>query len=193
LSLTRQQAAAEVALAASFSPARVSFAEAEGIARLVLTPLTATLVHVGTMHVLITMLGLLVCGRVVEAVVGMRGMIILYVAGAYAAAAAHYAFGYFAFGPGVELPLIGAGSAVSAVIGAYAVLLGKNRLRVAGSSRGQWLNALWLATAWIVIQAMLDFAYGVPIVVIPIAALAGGFVAGLTLAKPLLLLRWRGA
>lgn len=182
-----------MALAASFSPARVSIADAESIARLVLTPLTATLIHVGTMHVLVTMLGLLVCGRVVESIVGMRGMIILYIAGAYAAAAAHFAFAYFAFGPGVELPLIGAGSAVSAVIGAYAVLLGKNKLRVAGPSRGIWLNALWLAAAWIAIQAMLDFAHGVPVLAIPIAALAGGFLAGLALARPLLLLRWRGA
>jgi membrane associated rhomboid family serine protease len=134
------------------------------------------------------MLGLLFCGRVVETIVGMRGMIILYIAGAYAAAAAHYAAA-----PQDPLPLIGAGGAVSAVIGAYAILLGRNKLRVAGPSRGLWLNALWLAAAWIAIQALTAFAYGVPVTHIPVAAFAGGFLVGLALAKPLLLLRWRGA
>ena len=116
------------------------------------------------------------------------GMIILYIAGAYAAAAAHYATG-----PGSDFTLIGASGAVSAVIGAYAILLGRNKLRVAGPSRGLWLNALWLAAAWIAIQAMIAFAYGAPLLRIPVAALAGGFLIGLALAKPLLLLRWRGA
>lgn len=145
------------------------------------------------MHILVTMLGLLVCGRVVETIVGMRGMIILYITGAYSAAAAYYAFAYYVAVPGGALPLIGAGGAVSAVIGAYAVLLGRNKLRVAKPSRGLWLNALWLAAAWIVIQAMIDFAYGIPLLQIPVAAFAGGFLIGLALAKPLLLLRWRGA
>jgi membrane associated rhomboid family serine protease len=91
------------------------------------------------------------------------------------------------------LPLIGAGGAVSAVIGAYAILLGRNKLRVAGPSRGVWLNALWLGAAWIAIQAMTAFAFGVDWYRIPVAAFAGGFLIGLALAKPLLLLRWRGA
>ena len=178
----------EVALAAGFTPGRVSLADPESIARLLITPLTATLIHGGIMHVLVTMLGLLFCGRVVETIVGMRGMIILYIVGAYAAAAAH-----FASAPQDPLPLIGAGGAVSAVIGAYAILLGRNKLRVAGPKRGLWLNALWLAAAWIAIQAMIAFAYGVPVLRIPVAAFAGGFLAGLALAKPLLLLKWRGA
>jgi hypothetical protein len=40
---------------------------------------------------------------------------------------------------------------------------------------------------------MLELAYGVPLLRITVAAWAGGFIAGLALAKPLLLLRWRGA
>jgi membrane associated rhomboid family serine protease len=177
-----------VALAAGFTPARISLADADGIARLVLTPLSSTLIHGGAMHILVTMLGLLFCGRVVEAIVAGRGMIILYIVGACAAAAAHYAVA-----PNDPLPLIGAGGAVGAVIGAYAILLGRNKLRVAGPSRGLWLNALWLGAAWIALQAMIAFAYGVPVLRIPVASYAGGFLAGLALAKPLLLLRWRGA
>ena len=177
-----------MALAAGFTPAWVSTADAEGIARLVLTPLSSTLIHLGMMHVLVAMLGLLFCGRVVETIVAARGLIILYIVGAYASAAAHYATA-----PNDPLPLVGAGGAVAAVIGAYAVLLGRNKLRVAGPSRGLWLNALWLGAAWVALQAMVAFAYGVPLLRIPVASYAGGFLAGLALAKPLLLLRWRGA
>jgi membrane associated rhomboid family serine protease len=176
------------ALAYGFAPSQVSIADAEGIVHLLLTPLTATLIHGGAVHILVNMLGLLVCGRIVETIVGGRGMIILYLAGAYAAAASQYAVA-----PNDAHLMIGAGGPVSAVIGAYAILLGRNKLRVARPSRGLWLNALWLAAAWIGIQALVAFAYGVPAIHIAYAAFAGGFLIGLALAKPLLLLRWRGA
>ncbi len=178
----------ELALAAGFTPASVSVADAGSVIRLLVTPLTATLIHGGLFHILLDMLVLLFCGRVVEKIVGMSGLIILYITGAYAAAAAHYAVM-----PGDPLPMIGAGGAVAAVIGAYALLLGRNKLRVAGAQKGLWLNALWLAAAWILLQALTLFAYGVPIARLPVAATAAGFLAGLALAKPLLLLKWRGA
>jgi membrane associated rhomboid family serine protease len=188
LSFARLGAVEEIVLGAGFTPRLVSVGGAEGIARLLITPLTSTLINGGMFNILIDILGLLFCGRIVESIVGGRGMIILYLVGAYAAAAAHYAIG-----PNDTWTMIGAGGAVSAVIGAYAMLLGRNRLRVAGPRRGLWLNALWLAAAWIGLQALLAFAYGAPIGRITVEAFAGGFLAGLALAKPLLLLRWRGA
>ncbi len=171
-----------------FAPATVSIADGQGVASLLLTPLTATLIHLGAIHILVDMLALLVCGRIVETIVGGRGMVVLYLAGAYVAAAAQYAVA-----PHDAHLLVGAGGPVSAVIGAYAILLGRNKLRVAGPRRGLWLNAIWLGAAWIVIQSLVAFAYGVPPLHIAYAAFAGGFLTGLALAKPLLLLKWRGA
>jgi membrane associated rhomboid family serine protease len=52
---------------------------------------------------------------------------------------------------------------------------------------------LWLAAAWVGLQLLIGFTYVSGEPRIAIAAHIGGFLAGLLLAKPLLLLRWRGA
>src|SRR5437868_8211514 len=80
-----------------------------------LQPLTATLVHAGFPHLLFNMIVLAFCGRPVETVLGTPGMAALYLLGAYAAAGAQYLVD-----PGA--PMIGASGAISAVIGAYAML-----------------------------------------------------------------------
>ena len=56
-----------------------------------LTPLTATLVHGGLLHLGFNMLMLVWCGTQVERVLGRTGLIVLYVVGAYAAALAQWA------------------------------------------------------------------------------------------------------
>src|SRR6478752_3235219 len=56
-----------------------------------LTPLTATLVHSGLVHIGFNMLMLVWCGTAVERVLGKAGVVILYLVGAYAAAAAQWA------------------------------------------------------------------------------------------------------
>ena len=55
-----------------------------------LTPLTATLVHCGLLHLGFNMLMLVWCGRQVERVLGRTGLIVLYLVGAYAAAGAQW-------------------------------------------------------------------------------------------------------
>ena len=69
---------------------------------------------------------LLFCGRSVERVLGGRGIVILYLVGAYAAAAAQYAAD-----PAQTVPMVGASGAISAVLGAYALLFGRNKVKVA--------------------------------------------------------------
>ncbi len=56
----------------------------------VLTPLTATFVHSGLVHLGFNLLMLVWCGAAVERVIGANG-IVLYIVGAYAAAAAQWA------------------------------------------------------------------------------------------------------
>lgn len=156
----------------------------------VLTPLTATLLHAGIFHLFFNLLIFLFCGRSVEGAIGPVGLVILYVVGAYAAAAAQ-----FALGPMSPYPMIGASGAISAVIGAYAMLFGRNRVRVADPRAALWLNILWLLAAWIILQVALAIVLGAGAdgIMLAVGAHVGGFVVGVLLARPLLLWRYRKA
>ena len=153
-----------------------------------LTPLTAALVHAGLTHLLFNLLFLVFCGRSVEPILGGRGLVVLYVAGAFAAAAAHWAVA-----PGDRTPMVGASGAISAVVGAYAMLFGRNRVKIAHPGLALLANALWLAAAWVALQLLVGLSYDGSGARTAIFAHIGGFLAGLALARPLLLLRWRGA
>jgi membrane associated rhomboid family serine protease len=178
-----------IALWGGFIPLRVS-ANAVGVALapVALTPLTATLVHSGFAHLVLNLLIFLFCGRAIEGILGSRGIVILYIVGAYAAAAAHYLVN-----SAETVPMVGASGAISAVIGAYAMMFGRNRVKVANPTVALLLNALWLAAAWVALQLMVGITFTTAGARIAIAAHIGGFLIGLLLAKPLLLLRYRGA
>lgn len=155
----------------------------EGAVPAILTPLSATLLHADAMHIVFNMLLLFICGKGVEAALGGRGLMGLYIIGAYAAALGHYLFNATSAGP-----MIGASGAVSAIIGAYALLYSKPRNGVGG-----WRHVAALAGAWIVIQLLIGLStYGSAT---PVAIMAHifGFAAGLALARPLLLWRYRDA
>lgn len=172
-----------------FIPARVEGLAGDAIlAPLLLTPLTATLVHAGFVHLAFNLLILLFCGRAVENILGGSSVLILYAIGAYAAAAAHYAVS-----AGDLIPMVGASGAISAVLGAYAMLFGRNRVRLPHPTLALLVNALWLAAAWIALQLLVGVTFQTGGLSIAIAAHIGGFLAGLILAKPLLLLRYRNA
>ncbi|WP_156678964.1 rhomboid family intramembrane serine protease [Sphingomonas profundi] len=149
-----------------------------------LTPLTATLVHGGLMHIAFNLLMLGFCGRFVEVALAPRGLLLLYAIGAYAGAAAQYAVD-----PHGLVPMIGASGAISALLGAYALLFGERRGTLATHRFGKALHVLWLAAAWIGFQLLIGFATVQQGATIAIAAHIGGFLIGLLLARPLL--RWR--
>jgi len=183
------------AVQGGFVPARYWLPDTASVALFWLTPITTTLVHANFFQLGVNLIFLAVCGRRVENVLGPGSMALLYLLGAYAAAGAQ-----FLVDPHGILFMIGAGGAISAVIGAYATLFGRNR---AGALQGRlavWLNALWLLATWIVIQLLVAIAsaagsfrlIGVEIA-ITVAALAGGFLVGAILANPLLRFRWRKA
>ena len=176
-------------VAGGFIPARIGgLVGAELPVPALLTPLTATLVHSGFVHIAFNLIMLLFCGRSIEPVLGGRGVAILYLVGAYAAAAAQYVAD-----PAQTVPMVGASGAISAVIGAYALLFGRNKVKVAHPALATLLNALWLGAAWVALQILVGFTFETTGLRIAIFAHIGGFLAGLALAKPLLLLKWRGA
>ena len=185
-----------IAIWGGFIPARFTFGD-QGMtfAPFWLTPLTAALIHAGFLHLLFNMLILVVCGRPVESVLGPVNLFILYLIGAYAAAAAQ-----FVTGPDSATIMVGASGAISAVLGAYAMLFGRNKVKIRNPRLALWLNALWLLVAWIGLNLVMRVvARGGAIpgteggVEVAIAAHIGGFLVGIVLAWPLLLLRYRKA
>jgi membrane associated rhomboid family serine protease len=177
-----------LALRGGFIPVRLDSGTWPGLP-VWLTPLSATLLHGGFVHLLFNVMFVLICGRAVEPILGPKNLVALYLIGAYAAAAAQWAAA-----PGTQAPMIGASGAVSAIIGAYAMLFGRNKVRVGNPTLALWLNALWLGAAWVALQLLIGFTDTLSTGPrTAIAAHIGGFLAGLLLAKPLLMLRWRGA
>ena len=169
---------------AGFIPARLHIPDDGSVAPFWLTPLTATFVHANVLHLVFNMIFLAFVGRATEAVLGPVGMIILYIAGAYVAAAAQYLME-----PNSLTPMIGASGAISAWLGAYAILFGRNKVKVRSPRLALLLHALWLLAAWVVLNLIVMVTFiGMDGLQIAAGAHIGGFVPGLILAIPLLLL-----
>lgn len=180
----------EAALAGGFVPGRVG-AEAVSapvaLLPVILTPLSATLVHAGLAHLFFNLVMFVWVGRQAERALGTGGVAALYVIGAYVAAA-----GQWAAGPLSTIPMIGASGAISAVVGAYALLFGERRAKAIGPIPAGIVHVAWLAAAWAGVQFLIG-ATDSSTAPVAIAAHIGGFLAGLALAQPLLMWRWRAA
>ncbi|MEN2785467.1 rhomboid family intramembrane serine protease [Sphingomonas qilianensis] len=153
-----------------------------------LTPLTSALLHANFIHLMLNLVMLVYCGQMTERAVGARGLIILYLVGAYGAAA-----GQWLQDPAGTAPMVGASGAISAVIAAYSLYYGQMRAKPLGPVPASVLHVLWLAAAWIGIQLLTGLAGLNGDLRIAIGAHIGGFIVGLVLARPLLLWRYRGA
>ncbi len=175
------------AMQGGFIPLRVSAGDEGFFLPWLLTPLTATLVHGGWMHLLFNLVMLGFCGREAERALGARGLVVLYVVGAFVAAA-----GQWLADPQSPVPMIGASGAISAVVGAYALLYGQRQAENWGPIPAGVAQVLWLSAGWIGVQLLIG-ATEPEGQSIAIAAHIAGFLGGLALARPLLLWRWRGA
>ena len=179
----------QAAYALGFIPLRVELGSvAFPAAPAFLTPLTATLVHSGLVHLGFKLLILVWCGIQVERVLGSTGLIVLYVIGAYAAAAAQWGVN-----PHGNVPMIGASGAISAVLGSFALSFGRARAFTSNLRVNRWINVAWLMVAWVVLQLMMGWLGGQQGYLLATPAHVGGFAAGLLLQRPLLLWRYRKA
>jgi membrane associated rhomboid family serine protease len=177
------------ALLAGFIPARMNVGFPTILAvPAFLTPLSATLVHGGMLHLISNLLMLVVCGQEVERVLGVRAMAALYYFSAYAAAIGHYAMDM-----GSVQPMVGASGAISGVVGCYAMLFSRKRTKRIGPIPAHYVHALWLAAAWVGIQWLTGVAAASEGYNVAIAAHIFGFFAGLVLARGLLAWRYRNA
>jgi membrane associated rhomboid family serine protease len=153
-----------------------------------LTPLSATLVHSGLIHLGFNLLIFVWCGTQVERVLGKFGLIALYVVGAYASALTQWSVA-----PGSTVPMVGASGAISAVMGAFALSFGRAKRVTNNFHLNRWINVAWLMAAWIVLQLMMGWLAGGQGYLLATPAHIGGFAAGLLLQRPLLLWRYRNA
>ena len=180
----------QAALALGFIPARIGGLPVDFAAVPAwLTPLTATLVHANLLHLGLNLLIFVLCGSLVERVLGTGPLIVIYVVAAYAAALAQWVVD-----PDSTQTMVGASGAISGVIGAYALSFGRQKRIVANRKLNAFLNALWLLAAWIVLQWMMKLLAGLQLgMLLATGAHIGGFIAGLVLQRPLLLWKYRKA
>ena len=153
-----------------------------------LTPLTATLVHSGLVHLGFNLLIFVWCGAQVERVLGRFGLVALYIVGAYASALAQWAVN-----PVAAMPMVGASGAISAVLGAYALSFGRAKAFTNNLRLNRWINVVWLMVAWIILQVMMGWLGDQQGYLLATPAHIGGFAAGLLLQRPLLLWHYRKA
>lgn len=171
-----------------FIPLRLHLAAPGAWLPVWLTPLTATLVHGGFLHLAMNLLLLVWCGREVERVLGPAAVVFLYLIGAYFAAA-----GQYVLDPASALPMVGASGAISALVGAFALSFSRPKPLVRNFRLNRALNTLWILVAWVVLQWMTGLLMGMSGVGVATGAHVGGFIAGVLLQKPLLLWRYRKA
>lgn len=153
-----------------------------------LTPFTAELLHGGWLHLGVNMLILMFVGFQVERVIGASGLVLAYLVGALAAAAAQYAAN-----PLGAIPMVGASGAISALFGLYALFFGRPKQVTRNQRVNRWIHAAWLLATWVVLQWMAAILAGSEGVLLATPAHVGGFIAGLLLQRPLLLWRYRKA
>lgn len=180
----------QAAVAGGFIPARMTEGASDvGMLPALLTPLSATLLHADVLHLGFNMMMLFVCGVPLERAIGVRSLIILYLTGAFAASTAQWTGN-----PSLQAPMVGASGAVSALVGGYAMLFGRSRVRLADPALARAVHVIWLAASWIGIQLLIGLATrndaGPSIAVL---AHIGGLLAGIVLITPLYRLHWRKA
>lgn len=173
----------------------VAFADVGFLIPAVLTPLSAAFLHGGVAHVVMNMLMLLLIGKIVERVLGGVPYLALYLVSAYVAAGTEWLASVMAWPMSADMmaPAIGASGAISGIIGAYVLLFPNKKPRAWGPVPAALARPLHLTLAWIALNLALGFVGPGLGIRIAIWSHIGGFVAGLLLARPLLLWRYRNA
>ncbi len=174
----------EAAFLGGIMPARLSGAIdlAQAAVPPWLTPLSSAFLHNDVLHYGFNAAMLVFCGRQCEPVLGAARLGILLILGAYAAALAEWAVN-----PAGTQVIVGASGAISALVGFYALLFNDQQVRAVGPIPGSVVRVLWLGLSWIGLQLLIGFGFGGQIAYM---AHIGGFIAGLVLARPLLLSRF---
>jgi membrane associated rhomboid family serine protease len=145
------------------------------------TLFTSMFLHGGWMHLGGNMLYLWIFGDNLEKVMGNVRFLIFYLVCGLAASFAH-----IFFGPGSNIPAVGASGAISGVLGGYLLLFPRNNVRVLTRGGIAHVPAIFVLGFWIVIQMINgigSMAATTETAGVAYMAHIGGFVAGLALVK----------
>ena len=178
-------------IAGGFIPARFTLNADAGSYFLLpiwITPVSSAFLHGGLMHLMLNMLMLAFTGKMMERVLGGKGLLILYFAGIFASCAAE-----FIASPYSPSPVIGASGAISALLGAYVILFPNKEPKPWGPIPAGYARPIQLLLLWSVINLMMGFVSPGMGYSIAVFAHIGGFAVGLLLAHPLLRWRYRNA
>jgi len=188
----------EAAVLGGFIPARAGaelFTPGTPAVPALLTPLTTLFIHVSALQIFFNVLILVITGQKTEQVIGWPQFLLLYAIGAFASAGV-----YYLLTPDALWPLLGMNGALSAVLGACALLYGQPRNAAIGPFSARTVHVAWLAAAWAVICILTGLLQPAPQGVSTFGLLAwsaaapiGGFIAGLAAARPLFMWHWRKA
>ena len=145
------------------------------------TLFTSMFLHGGWMHLGGNMLYLWIFGDNLEKVMGNVRFLIFYLVCGLAASFAH-----IFFGPGSNIPAVGASGAISGVLGGYLLPFPRNSVRVLTRGGIAHVPAIFVLGFWIVIQMINgigSMAATTETAGVAYMAHIGGFVAGLALVK----------
>ena len=153
-----------------------------------LTPFTAPFINSDIFSMLISGLMLLLMGSMNEKILGWRGVLALFFGGALASAIV-----LVLFLPGSLIAFAGSFDAISAVIAAYLLLYPVGKPMPWGPLTADQARPLQLLLLWFVLNLAMGFSLSYEALIANVAAPVAGFTAGLLLARPLLLWKYRHA
>ncbi|WP_181814767.1 rhomboid family intramembrane serine protease [Sphingomonas aracearum] len=156
--------------------------------RAALSPLVSQFLSVGVLGTALNLVFLLIVGRYLEKALGGAGMLALFVAGAYGGALAR-----LLLTPGSLVPTIGCESAILAMIGGYLMLYGLPRAVPVMPGRPRLHQIAAVAAIWTAFQLPFVLLSGAGALSVGLVEPLGGLIAGVALARPLLLWRYRKA
>jgi membrane associated rhomboid family serine protease len=152
------------------------------------TPFTAPFIHSNMISMLLSGLMLLLMGSMSEKILGWQGIIVLFYGGALASAAV-----LVLFLPESFTPYSGAYDATSAVIAAYLLLYPVGKPMPWGPLTAEQARPLQLLLLWFILNLAMGFSLSYESLVSGVLAPVASFAAGLFMARPLLLWKYRHA
>lgn len=142
-----------------------------------LTLLTSMFMHASWMHIIGNMVYLWIFGDNIEDRLGHAKYLVFYLVCGFAASAAHIAYSADSVIPG-----LGASGAIAGVLGAYLILLPKNKVRVLFARQIVHMPAFMVLGLWIALQIFSQIGVsGGQSSGVAYLAHIGGFVAGVVL------------
>jgi membrane associated rhomboid family serine protease len=175
-----------VILGGSFIPARIfgDLAEYGDVASLLpvwITPFTAPFVHLGILDLLFPSLMLLLLGNLTEAVLGWKGILVLYFAGALASAIA-----ILVVVGNLPQPFSGSRNVVATIIAAYLILHPVAALKQWGNLSPHMSRMLQLLFLWLMISLAMNLGGPAGELLANTLSSVASFAVGMLLARPLL-------